>query len=115
MMRLYHFTCAHRAPRIMDDLVVRPNRQPLLRHDALSWWTTAAAPPAAALGLAGRTIVKCDRMAFRFVAVDVDGIRPWTAVREDYPLSCVRALEAAHGARPALWWVAVEPVTVRPS
>ena len=112
--RLFHFTCAHAAPRIVHDGVVIPYPQPMLGGVALSWWTTSSRPEAVALGLAGRSLVKCDRMEFRFRA-DVDDVVPWTLARVDFPAGAVHRLEAARGARPSLWFVATEPVRVDPA
>jgi len=93
-------------------MVVRPWRQPFLGGVELSWWTIEGRPPAAALGLTGRGgLVKCDRMAYRFRAIDGDVVR-WVEVRGTLPHDRVLHLEAARGARPATWWVAFAPVTV---
>lgn len=110
MTRLYHFTCEHSVSGIAADMVVIPHRQPVLGGLVMSWWTTAQNPTPAALGLAGHTLVKCDRMAYRFAARPGADIVPWSSVRGEIPTA--HLLEAARGGRPSLWWVAFGPVDV---
>jgi len=100
-LTLWHFTCTHRAAGIAASGVVRPHPQPQLAGVELSWFTSAAAPAPAALGLARRPdgLVTCDRMAVRYRAVTAADLLPWTYYRRELPRRLVALLEAAHGAR----------------
>ncbi len=104
-MTLYHFTCAHSLVGIeVDGGAIRPRRHPLLGF-AVVWLTADRAATAAHLGLASHDIVKCDRMAFRYVIDNPIAALPWVEFRSRLPIEAARTLEAARGARPGLWYV----------
>lgn len=75
MIELYHFTCAHRAPRIVKEGELVPHFQPLLGVE-LVWLTDLAEPDRDGLGLTSTTLA-CDRTEFRFRATNHVGVRPW--------------------------------------
>lgn len=104
-VQLYHHTCEHAARRIVaDGGLLRPNVQPQLGGLQLLWLTTSSRPARAALGLTSHTLC-CDRTAHTFRLLDPVDVMPWAQLREQLPATLTRPLEAARGARPALWFV----------
>lgn len=107
---VWHYACAHSAQQIRVDGVVKPNPQPLLDRQVVSWFTDLGREHRYETGLTSHTIA-CDRMEFRF-EVDLAGLLWWP--RAARLLNVERAvrdhLEA--GRLPAHWWVALEPVPV---
>lgn len=109
-LRLYHWTCAHRAPGIRQDGAVKP-------YMGLSWWTDLEQPGGRtrkAVVLTSR-LLDCDRMAYRCEAGEVADIIRWrdyvkTAGRD---AAWVEELEMAPGAKPEHWWVSQVDVPVR--
>jgi hypothetical protein len=85
---------------------------PLLGYGVV-WLSLEPAPTAAALGLASRQLVTCDRMAARFdVDEPVDAV-PWYSVRDRLPGPLARqltiAFQAALGTRPGVWYLSRVP------
>jgi hypothetical protein len=76
----------------------------------MSWFSFSPNATAEALGLAGHSIVTCDRMEFRFEVVEEDRhlIVPWSSVSRQFQMG--HYLEATKGTLPTLWGVAFEPV-----
>lgn len=111
MPALYHYTCTHRA-ELIDPAggVLMPTPHPLLGAQPLLWLTTSAAAHRAALGLSSH-LLSCDRMAclYRLTDEHAEEVYSWAWVRATLPRSGVLRLEAARGARPALWWVSLIP------
>jgi hypothetical protein len=118
MSALFHYTCAHRAPGIRDDGLVIPGTKQQ-RDDGspigaipwatFAWFTDLDVPIRDALGLT-MEILRCDRTEYRFRAIEGARLIAWTSVRRNYVWSPF--LEAAPGARPAHWYVSVDPVPV---
>lgn len=111
-MRLYHFTCSHRARLIAQDRQLIPHAHPYLDGRPLVWLTDLdelRPGDAVALGLTS-TMLHCDRTEWR-CQVDADDALPWDAWwRGRVDPVTVSAL--TFGRRPAHWWVAEVPVAV---
>lgn len=108
---LYHFTCAHSAPRIQRSGELRPHQHPLL-GTSLVWLTDLAVPDRHALGLTSNWIT-CDRTAVRIsVPAHAGGLVPWRkwAYWHRVPPPLLDALE--DGARYDRWWVCDVPLRV---
>lgn len=120
-MTLYHFTCDHHADEVRRDGHVR-SLMDLLGDDApaaarlpqaeFAWFTDLDVPHRKALGLTSH-ITRCDRTAHRFEVTDATAVTRYLDVRRYHPR--LWSLELAPGAMPAHWWIASEPVPVRPS
>lgn len=116
-MGLYHYSCRHSADSIAATGILRPNRQPVLANLPLIWFTTLRTAPRTGLGLTS-TILDCDRMECLYRVVDEDEhlVVRWGDLKmapafEPY-LGGARQLDAARGAKPGLWAVALQPVRV---
>jgi hypothetical protein len=110
---LFHYTCAHCRPKIMEDGgVIRPG------VDGLVWLTDMPIPNRDALGLT-RNFITCDRTEFRFAVLAVEGVRWWPEFRRGHPepqwLTWAEWLENAPDVRPAHWYVSALPVKGVPS
>lgn len=108
---IYHFTCQHRAHKILETGLLQPNPQPVLGDMELSWFTHVPGASSRALGLTSHTLT-CDRRERLFRVTDPAAVFRWNEVRAVMPRQGVLMLEAAPGAMPAFWWVAQGPVTV---
>ena len=106
-MKLYHYTCDHGAEGITRSGFIVPARQVWLGGVPLVWMTDTPASRQA-LGLSS-TMLKCDRMAHRFMVLEPVDAVTWQSVRDNYPRPRVQTLEAAAGSRPARWWVSTAP------
>lgn len=93
MGRLYHYTCAHAAPLIERDGLLRPHPQILLDNTPLIWFTDLEEPDRQALGLTSLTL-NCDRTAYR-VVVDLEATH-WPKLARQFPAGR-RQLEFAPG------------------
>jgi hypothetical protein len=128
MNSYWHYTCGHRAPLIRDDGYVLPGhkvqRDPgtpspigAIPWAAYAWFTDLDLPARVptldpmrdALGLT-MDLLRCDRVEYRFRAIEGARLIHWVDIRRNYPWS--QFLEAAPGARPAHWYVSVDPVPV---
>jgi hypothetical protein len=117
MPSYFHYTCEHRAPGIRDDGLVYPGHKQThganadilgIPWAAYAWFTDLAVPAREPLGLTNEILV-CDRTAFRFRAIDGARLVPWISIRRNHPWAGY--LETG-GARPAHWYVSVDPVPV---
>jgi hypothetical protein len=109
---LFHYTCAHCRPKIVEDGVIRPG------VDGLVWLTDLPIANRDALGLT-RNYITCDRTEFRFDVDATDGIRWWPDFRRGHAerqwREWARWLESAPDVRPAHWYVSPLPVKGVPS
>jgi hypothetical protein len=86
---LYHYTCEHAARELGYRGMLRPNVHPLLDGARLVWLTDMDVPDRFGLGLTSDSL-SCDRLNFRYVAVDVnDAVRwpDWCRGRDIGPLA----------------------------
>ncbi len=117
-MTFYRFTCEHSAEKIDASGVVIPHPQPMLGDVYLSWFSTIGSASPASLGLAGQTIIRCDRTECVYEVVEEDEplIVRWDEFKRLDGFAPLRDpatfLEAARGTRPAFWAVAAQPVRV---
>lgn len=103
---LWHYTCAHRAPMIRRDGLIRPT------PDGFAWFTDLDNPGREIIGLT-MNYIKCDRLEFRFpVENDPAVIAPWMSIRRELPRNYVYALEEAPGVMPRHWFVSVVSVPI---
>lgn len=117
MTSYWHYTCAHSVEGIRDAGMVLPGHKlpgasPRLigiPWAAYAWFTDLEVPIRDALGLTQDLLV-CDRAEYRFRAIEGARLIAWVTIRRNYPWSVF--LEAAPGARPAHWYVSVDPVPV---
>lgn len=105
-MKLYHYCCAHSAPKIQDDGVLKPNGF-LLRA---VWATDLERPDRDALGLTSN-FIQCDRTEYR-VVVDGRHFTHWFKARADVSPAIRDGLELAPGVTPGNWYVSFEDVPV---
>jgi hypothetical protein len=118
MSTLWHYTCEHSAAKIgasgtLIAAIQQLDEVPALPIDALPllgmvWATDMDPPDNQALGLTSRTIA-CDRTEVRY-RVPGRSFQHWGRVRGRLPIPLVDALELAHGAQPARWWVSLVSV-----
>lgn len=117
-MRLYHYTCAHAAPKIAKAGVLFPFPHRMLPQvPAMVWLTDLDQPVRAALGLP--PIQRgCNRVQFR-VTVDVEPgpngpFRwPWWARRGNVFQKQYSAVEVnCPGSLVAHWWLALGQVPI---
>jgi hypothetical protein len=113
VVTLWHYTCAHAraelgdAATLMSAYALQPERvrnafpREHLWAARYIWATTLEEPNAAALGLDGRVMVRCDRTAYRYRITQPERFVPWAAVRAGHEGWAV--LEA--GRDPSSWWV----------
>ena len=107
-LRLYHWTCEHRAPGIRKDGFVTP-------HMGIAWWTDLAVPGGRtrkAVGLTSNTLA-CDRMQYRCEAREVTDIIRWRDYAREREQEWVKELEASPWVKPDHWWVSLTDIPVR--
>jgi hypothetical protein len=108
-VKLYHFTCIHRALMIGRRGTLQPYRQPVLGGRAVVWATDMPEPDADALGLTS-TILPCDRTEVRYLIREPDAFTPWFQWWPSNVHPTAASALTYPPKRPARWWVAVEPV-----
>lgn len=124
---LYHYSCAHRAPAIERDGVLKPGMawrhydaellahgEPmsgLWRAPAVLWLTDLETPDRKALGLTS-TLIDCDRTQYRYTVQRTDDVMPWRAFAAWHGATAewLRILE--DGRQPEHWFVAVLPLPI---
>jgi len=115
MRPLWHYTCEHGWASLGEEGYVIPGRKLSERATTMagqfSWFTDLAVPIRDALGLT-QQLAKCDRTAYRYRVTDPVDVWPWVEWARLIPRDDRVALEAAPGARPKHWYVAVLPVPV---
>jgi hypothetical protein len=100
---LWHFTCDHAHAAIGNRGLLRPNAHPLIPElGPVIWLTSDPSPTRDAVGLSS-TYITCDRMAYRYRAVDPEVV-PWADARRNVDPRVVTVLES-HG-DPGTWWLA---------
>ena len=125
-MDLFHYTCAHSAPGIDRDRVLRPGPAVVLPVGLV--WCTDLGPDLLVPEAVGLTshLVGCDRTEVGY-RVDPQGVEPWAEWRRGWVRSqltvlgtrewrearaAVLRLESAHNAMPRHWWVSETTVRV---
>lgn len=104
-MRLYHFTCSHRAEEIdRNGGIIVPHYHPYLGF-AVVWMTFDPNASRDALGLSS-TMLDCDRMNVRYTIENPATAVAWNTVRSRFKYA--HLLEATPGTRPAVWYVSRE-------
>ena len=114
-MTLYHYTCSHAAPGIIERGRVLPlsdlySGAGVPPWGLFAWFTDLDTPHREGLGLTS-SLLACDRTAHRFEVTDTTEVERWVNVHWYYPWGS--ELESAPGAMPMHWWVATEPVPVK--
>ncbi len=115
MGELYHFTCEHGRSALGAGGDLLPMRDILGEARVIPWpgeflWLTdLSTPDREGLGLTMR-LTKCDRTRYRYRVTDDTAVLPWHKVARALARGDRLDLEAVHGARPAHWFVAAEPV-----
>ena len=108
---LWHFTCTHGYRGIGARGVLQPRRHPLMpRLGAVVWLTDQSMPDRDAVGLTSEVYLTCDRMQYRYRALDTSRARPWHELRDRAPDAVVADLERYGD--PGSWWLARAPVPV---
>lgn len=114
--QLWHYTCHHGRHGIGELGVLVPACQltdePMPWTGRLVWLTDLKVPMREALGLT-QLLAKCDRTAHRYRVLDDTDASRWVQVAHFLPLEERIELEGAPGARPAHWYVSLEPVPVQ--
>jgi hypothetical protein len=109
-MKLYHYTCGHFAPGIVETGLVLPS--PITK---MSWFTDLDTPIPEVLGLTSH-LLPCDRTAFRFRLLaphDTNGeVVPYHEIRHFLDPITREGLETAPGALLMHWWTSELPVGV---
>lgn len=109
-MILHHFTCSHGDAGIHRDGYIKPmSNRAINLPEPIIWLSSSASAARGALGLTSHSLA-CDRMEHLY-RVTTDDAVPWSAYRLDLAKFVVQRLEAAHGTRPQLWWVATTPLS----
>lgn len=109
---LWHYTCSHTYAYLGDSGLLVPAQNLVTTLDdywpaQFVWLTDLRSPIRDALGLTS-TFQHCDRTAYRYRVADTSTVFRWADVRRTVPNA--ELLELADGARPAHWYVSVEPV-----
>ena len=108
MTTLFHRTCEHRLPEILEAGELRPSVHATLGYRFI-WLTSLASATREQLGLTSHTL-ECDRMTHLLRIDEGVGMMPWSTVRNHLPIEPVRHLEATKGTLPAIWWVGAAPL-----
>jgi hypothetical protein len=115
---LFHFTCQHCAPHVVQDGLLLPitDQLTMTAPDGLLplvWLTDLPVADRFGLGLTSLGL-QCDRTERRFTVARTDFTRPWWRWRRAHPEHAATAqeLESAPGARPRHWWVSEQPVPI---
>lgn len=110
-MTFYHYTCRdHGLPGIRETGELRPNQVAVF---PLVWVTDLTVPTRDALGLTSWSLT-CDRSEVQVQVPHHPAIEPWWRWRRAHPelRDWAALLEAAHGARPAHWFVSATPLPI---
>jgi hypothetical protein len=116
---LYHYTCDHGQAHLGDsgellsgwDQVNAKRRRILPPTARFIWMTDMVRPLINPLGLT-RQFITCDRTAHRYRVLDRTKVMWWCDVRRHVPAEWRDLLETSEGARPAHWFVSLDPVPV---
>ena len=104
-MNLWHFTCEHGYAGIGQRGELRPNAHPWMPVlGPVIWLTSNPAPARDDVGLTRGTVIRCDRMAYRYKVIESDAV-PWATARLLIEPSLRADLESF--ADPSTWWVAM--------
>lgn len=110
--QLYHFTCAHGRRDIgTSNCLLLPHYHPYLKAKVL-WLTNQAKPNREKTGLTMEH-QPCDRMQFRYVALNLSNCTRWleSHERERTPELALADLESFGD--PEHWWIASMPIRAR--
>jgi hypothetical protein len=103
-VRLYHYTCSHAAPLIIQQRWLHANPHPLMPEvGPLIHLTDLDSPDRHGLGLTSYTL-RCDRTEFRVTVVTSEAIH-WPVFARTIPRHVREELESAPGALPMHWYV----------